>query len=175
MLAAFGRITTVIGAGVSVVTGEISGAYADALDTLVTAGTGVLIVTRCRVGRVHAALDGITGIVGTGVLVVAVQCSRADTGGVLTMIKGCAGVPVRAGVVIGLVFTAGDWITTVGCTGVSVVTVVEDRRWCTDPFRTDVSKCAGVPIVTGIGVEFVEAANQGLAPIGGAGVVVVAI
>jgi len=175
MLATFAGITAVICTGVSIVAGEITAAHTYAIKTLITAGTGVLVVTGCKIGRVHAALNQVAGIVGAGILVVTVQAARADAYCVDTMVKGGAGVPIRAGVIIGFVLATSRWIAAVRSAWVCVVAIIEVRAGSADAGDTEVTERTGIPIIAGIVGEFVETAHQRFTPVGRTGIVIIAI
>src|SRR5207249_4886102 len=144
----------VIRARVAVVAGE-SDAAAHAVTAGVVPGACVAVVARGRVGGVEAAAEGVTAVVGAGVVVVAPQSRAGDAGEVDA----------------GLVPVAGVLIEAVGVGPAAA----RDRRVDAAAFRVAAVGCARVAVVTPGGVLGVQAPLGGIAAVLGAGVVVVAV
>jgi hypothetical protein len=102
--------------------------------------------------------DGIARIIRTNIAIVAVQRwsthARTSSAGIsrgagITVITGCRVVGIDA---------AGNWITAIGCTNITIVTV-QRRSTDTDSGRTGICRGAGIAVVTGCCVVGIDTAT----------------
>ena len=122
----------------------------------------------------EAAAQGVTGVVGAGVAVVAGQDGDPRADAAHAEVVGGARVPVVAGDRGGLVeATPGHGLAAVE--GAGVLVVAEVVRAGADPLRADVVHGAGRAVVAGGLVERVGAPVEAVAAIVGAGIAVVAV
>jgi hypothetical protein len=94
-------VTTVIGAGVAIITLSRGPPGAAALDTDVIEGTGVSIITGLAIGRIHTSTRCVTAVVGTRIVVVTLQFDPWNTH------CGNADIPHGARIVVGTVIGIG--------------------------------------------------------------------
>lgn len=122
------RVTCFGRTGVVVVAGRRNAGRADRRFANVAVGAGVLIIARQRVIIENTATLCIAAVVRARVAVVAHKHFAGGAGVVLAQIADRAGVAVIAGVGVWVMYATVQWIATVCCTRVIVVTRQANAR-----------------------------------------------
>jgi len=166
-------ITEVIGAWIKVVTYQSRCPHALAQVTIVAEGAYILIVARYRVQRKDAPRLRVAGVVGTEIVIFAFQQTIEDALSTDARIAQCTRIPIVA-----VKGHSGECALPVhtGILGADVLIVADQIDTC-NTLSVDalVAHGAKVTILTGPDEEVVETTIVGIAGIGCAGVIVIAI
>jgi hypothetical protein len=167
-------LARIIGTEVAVIAIDSFWPGADSVIADIPGGASIPIIALNNVGSVLAASFGVTGVIGTRLVVVAVYAagSRAETS--ITDITAGAGITIIAWDSIVGMFTSRDGIARI--IGAKNTIIAIDSFWPgADTDIADISGSAGVPIVALKDVGSVLASCRRVARIIGTRLIVVAI
>ena len=172
VLAATIGVTHIIGAWVSIIAGQGDVALALAFDAGVNQCAGVPVIAGRDVGRMDAALGGLTGVVGADVEVVTDDGLCRHAVALLTDVSHRAGVLVIAGRAVRDMIAAHTAVAGVIGAWVGVI-AIQDRLTGALPSSALVTQGAGVAVVARRGVGRMAAAADGVTGVIGAWVSVI--
>jgi len=172
--AAGGGVAAVVGTDIAIVAVRRRAAHARPAAARVVSGTGVAVIARGRIVRVHAAGGGVAAVVGTDVAIVAGRRRAAHARPAAASVVGGAGITVVARDVVVDVHATSLRIANVVGTDIAVVTVGR-RAPDTRPIGAGVAGGAGVAVAARGRIVGVRAASGRVTVVVGADVAIVAV
>lgn len=168
------RLAGVIGTKIAVIAVGSGSADTRAAGANISGGTKVVVVAPTGVCSIHTPGRGIAGIIGTYVVVIAIEGGATYTLGVGADVGGCTNVAIVAWVRIGHLYTSGRRIA--GIVGARIAVVaVRGRSADTGAIGARVGGGTGVAVVAKVGVGCMDTSCTGITGIIGTPVVVVTI
>ena len=158
MDAALGRVAGIVGAEIVIVAKEGGVVHASLVQAVVTAGAGIPVIARDRVGLRQAARVRTAGIIGADVAVIADERLSADTFPGRTGIAKGTDITVTARHTVGLLDTAQGRVT--GIVGAEIIVVAREVGVVhANLVQAVITGGAGVPVTARRGVGLGEAAQ----------------